>query len=70
MVPLAGALCDAAENAIQLFMLLNGATDTLAALAFKISGAKDVALLVGLVLLAAALAARFAGRRKQAKIAL
>jgi hypothetical protein len=70
MVPLAGALCDAAENTIQLFMLLNGATDDLAALAFKISSAKDVALLVGLVLLAAALAARFAARRAQAKIAL
>ena len=30
VVPLAGALCDAAENALQLVMLLNGATDTLA----------------------------------------
>lgn len=70
MMPLAGALCDAAENIIQIVMLLTGADDAMARLAFGISTAKTIALTVGGVLLAAALAARFAARRKDPKISL
>ena len=64
MMPLVGAVCDAAENTIQITMLLNGADDTLARLAFGVSNAKTVALTVGGVLLAAALVARFPRRPK------
>ena len=72
MVPLAGALCDAAENALQLIMFLAGADDSMARLAFTISNAKTIALTVGVVLLAAALAARVQARRqaRAAKITL
>jgi len=70
MVPLAGALCDAVENGLELFMFLGGADDGLARIAFTISNAKTIALTVGVVLLAAALAARFQARRRAAKITL
>ena len=64
MVPAAGALCDAAENALQLAMLLGGPDQTLAGLAFTLSNAKTVALTIGGVLLAAAIVARFPRRPK------
>lgn len=64
MVPAAGALCDAGENALQLTMLLNGPDETFARLAFTLSNAKTVALTVGGVLLAAAIVARFPRRPK------
>lgn len=64
MMPLVGALCDAAENTLQIIMLLGGTDDGLARLAFGVSNAKTVALTVGGVLLAAALVARFAGRKR------
>jgi len=64
MVPAAGALCDAGENALQLAMLLNGPDDSLARLAFILSNAKTVALTIGGVLLAAAIVARFPRRPK------
>ena len=60
-VPIAGALLDAAENALQLSMMLSGATDQLARIAFTISNAKWVAVYVGLALLLGALLARSAG---------
>ncbi len=62
MVPLIGALCDAAENALQLSMLMNGANDGAAGLASAASNAKIIALIVGLALLAGALMARFTKR--------
>jgi hypothetical protein len=64
MMPLVGAACDAAENVLEIAMLLNGADDMLARLAFGVSNAKTVALTVGGVLLAAALVARFPRRPK------
>ena len=72
MVPLAGALCDAAENALQLYMMMNGPTDQLARIAFTLSNAKTAALTIGGVLLLGALFVRFGPRRKieDAKISL
>ena len=64
MVPLAGALCDAAENAVQLTMMLDGPTDTMARIAFTLSNAKTAALTIGGVLLLGALFVRFGPRRK------
>ena len=66
MVPLAGALCDAAENALQLTMFFTAPSDGLAEIAARLSTAKDLALIVGLVLLTGALAGRYAARRKTA----
>ena len=59
LVPLAGALCDAAENALEFSMLVNGATDEMAALAYRATNAKMVCFYVGLLLLAVALAGFF-----------
>jgi len=59
LVPLAGALCDAAENALEFSMLVNGATDEMAALAYRATNAKMICFYVGLLLLAAALAGFF-----------
>ncbi len=64
VVPLAGALCDAVENALQLWMLLNGPTDALARLSAMASNAKYVALIVGAVLLIGALATQLDQRRR------
>jgi hypothetical protein len=63
LVPLVGAVCDAGENALQIAMLLGGATDNLAALSASASRIKIVALLVGLVLFLGAVMARFKERR-------
>lgn len=64
MVPVAGALCDAVENALELSLLLGGASDSLTAIAATVSNAKTAALTVGGVLLAAAFAGRLQQRRK------
>ena len=63
MAPLVGALADAAENALQITMLLGGVTDTLVTLSSGASNIKNLALLIGLVLLLAAIAARVQQRR-------
>jgi hypothetical protein len=67
MVPVVGAVCDAAENALQLTMWLGGASDTLATLSSTASTAKLVALVVGVLLLLGAFAARFKQRRATRK---
>ena len=59
LVPLAGALADAAENALEFSMMVNGANDTMAELAYRVTNAKTICFTVGLVLLAAALAGFF-----------
>jgi hypothetical protein len=64
-VPIAGAVLDAIENALQFFMMLNGATDGLARIAFTISNAKMMAIMVGLALLLGAVLAQVAERQKK-----
>ncbi len=59
LVPLAGALADSVENALQFSMMVGGANDNLARLAFVASNVKNVCFTVGLVLLVAALAGFF-----------
>ena len=54
-VPVAGALLDAAENALQLTMMLSGPSDQLARIALAVSNAKWMAIYVGLALWLAAL---------------
>ena len=61
-VPIAGALLDAAENALELSMMLSGPTDQLAHLAFNISNAKWAAVAVGAALFLMTLAARLKQR--------
>ena len=58
-VPLAGALADAVENALEFSMMIRGANDSLARLAFLATSLKTVCFTVGLVLLVAALAGFF-----------
>ena len=57
-VPIAGAVLDALENALQLSMMLNGATDSLNRVAFTVSNAKWMAIYVGLALLLGAVMGR------------
>jgi hypothetical protein len=63
MAPLVGAAADAAENALQLTMLLNGVNQTLVLLSSSASNVKNLALLIGLGLLLAAIIARVQQRR-------
>jgi hypothetical protein len=65
-VPIAGAALDGIENALQISMMLSGATDGLAATALMVSNAKWMAVYIGFLLLAAALFARVVERRKRA----
>lgn len=64
-VPIAGAALDAAENALELSMMLNGPTDSLAHIAFTISNAKWMAIYVGLALLLGAVMARAQDRAQK-----
>ena len=67
-VPIAGAVLDAAENALQLHQMLSGPSDQLARIAFTISNAKWMAIYVGAVLLLGAVMAQVAqARQKRAK---
>ncbi|MGZ5920623.1 MAG: hypothetical protein ACXWLT_02530 [Rhizomicrobium sp.] len=70
MVAPIGALLDAAENALQLAMLLTGPTDNLARIAFNVSNAKTVAVTVGMVLLIGAVVAKIGLRKARARPAI
>jgi len=65
-VPIAAAMLDAVENALQLSMMLSAPTDQMAFIAFTISRAKWMAVYVGLLLLAAALFGQLIERKKRA----
>jgi len=70
-VPIAGAMLDAVENALEMWQMLSGASDDIARIAFTISNAKWMAVTVGLILLVGAVMARVAeGRQKRAKNAV
>ena len=56
IVPLVGAVCDAAENSLEMMILTGGPNDALARAAYTASNAKLLCFYVGLLLLAAALA--------------
>jgi hypothetical protein len=64
-VPIAGAVLDAAENGLELAMMLSGASDRLARIAFIVSNAKGMALMVGLALLLGAVLAQVQDRQKR-----
>ena len=64
-VPIAGAVLDGIENALQFAMMLTRPTDELARIAFTISNAKWVALYVGLGLWLGAVLARQQERQQR-----
>ena len=64
-VPVAGAMLDMFENALQLFMMLSGATDGLARIALTISNAKMMAIMLGVVMLLGAVLAQVQERQKK-----
>jgi hypothetical protein len=64
-VPIAGAALDAAENALELTILLGGGSEALARTAFTISNAKWAAIYVGLLLLAGAVLAQVQERQQR-----
>jgi hypothetical protein len=64
-VPVAGAMLDMFENGLQFFMMLTGATNGLAGIAFTISNAKMMALTVGVALLLGAVLGQVAERQKK-----
>ena len=65
VVPVAGALLDAAENALQLTLMFSGLSDQLARIALAVSNAKWVAIYVGVVLWLGALWARQQERQQR-----
>jgi len=64
-VPIAGAVLDACENTMELWLLMNGGGDQLARIAFTVSNAKMTAVYIGLVLLAGAILAQAQERQKR-----
>ncbi len=64
-VPIAGALLDAAENGLQLTMMLWGLSDELARVALTVSNAKWMAVYVGLALWLGAVLALQQERQKR-----
>jgi len=66
-VPIAGAMLDAVENALQLSMMLSAPTDQMVSIAFTVSSAKWLAVYVGLLLLAAALFGQVMERQKRGR---
>jgi len=64
-VPIAGAVLDGIENALEFAMMLTRPTDDLAGIAFKVSSAKWMAIYVGLALWLGALLARQQERQQR-----
>ncbi len=64
MAPIAGALFDACENALQMVMLTRGPSPVLAALAVEATTAKFAGVFVGLALSLAAVVGMFAKKKK------
>ena len=64
MAPVAAAGLDIVENALELGMLWNGPTETLAGIAHTVSTAKWVGIVIGFALLAGAFLARTRAWRK------
>lgn len=64
-VPIAGAFLDGLENLLELILLLGRPSDGLAGIAHTVSGAKWVALYVGILLLAGALMVWVAERQQR-----
>ena len=58
-------MLDMFENALQLFMMLSGATDGLARIALTVSSAKLIALMLGVVMLVGAVLAQVQERQKK-----
>ncbi len=59
LAPIAAAICDALENALELMMLTSAATDTLASFALEATAGKWLGVVIGVVLSLAALIGRF-----------
>jgi hypothetical protein len=66
IAPVAGALFDACENALQMVMLANGPSQTLATLAAEATAAKFAGILIGLALSLAAVVGLFVKRKEEA----
>ena len=64
--PVAAAICDAVENAVQFMMLTHAATDTLASFALEATAGKYLGILIGVVLSLAALLGRVWKRKTSA----
>ena len=67
MAPVAAALCDACENALEITMLTRGPTDLLAGLALQATAAKYAGALIGVLLSLAALVSLFLALVKKPK---
>jgi hypothetical protein len=65
MAPVAGALFDACENALQMIMLTNGPNQVLAALAAEATTAKFAGIAVGLALTLAAVVGMFVKKKEE-----
>ncbi len=58
LAPIAAAICDALENALELVMMTRAATDTLASFALEATAGKWLGILIGVALSLAALIGR------------
>jgi len=65
VAPIAGALCDACENGLQLIMLTHGPNSALALLTVEATAVKYVGIFVGLALSLAAAVGFFFGRKEE-----
>lgn len=66
-VPLAGAVLDAGENALEASMLFGRPTDIIAAYAYAVSSAKWLCIFFGLVLLLGAIVTLFIKRKAESE---